>query len=263
MTPVDRLTGGPPAWATRRGRAYLALNRRRRVVAAGLVAVAALIVAAGLRAPPPPTVGVLAAAHDLAGGAELGAGDVVTVRLPPAAVPDGALRDHAAGRRTAGPLRRGEPLTDARLLGPGLLAGYPPGTVAAPVRVADADVGALLQSGDHVDILAAAPGSDGVTDDPAALGTGAASPGAAPGAGHPVRAAGARVGGGARAERDEPVPDAAGVIARDAPVVAVVGGGGSVGRDGVLVVVAVSGVVAGVLAREGVGARVSVTIRSR
>jgi hypothetical protein len=236
------------------------LNRRRRVVAAVLVAVAALIVAAGLRAPPPPTVGVLAAAHDLAGGAALGAADVVTVRLPPAAVPDGALRGRAAGRRTAGPLRRGEPLTDARLLGPGLLAGYPPGTVAAPVRVADADVGALLQSGDHVDILAAAPGSDGVTDDPAGLGAGAESSGAAPVAaggasGRPVRAASASAG------RGEPVPD--GVVARDVPVVAVIGGGGSVGREGVLVVVAVAGVIAGVLAREGVGARISVTIRSR
>jgi Flp pilus assembly protein CpaB len=209
------------------------------VVAAALAAVAALIVAAGLRAPPPPTVGVLAAAHDLAGGAALRSGDVVTVRLPPSAVPDGALRDHAAGRRTSGPLRRGEPLTDARLLGPGLLAGYPQGTVAAPVRVADADVAALLQTGDHVDILAAGSASGGVTDDPAAAGAGAVA-------------------------RDEPVPDGAGVVARDVPVVAVVGGGAeSAGREGVLVVVAVPGGVAGVLARDGVGARISVTIRSR
>ncbi|MGH3388636.1 MAG: RcpC/CpaB family pilus assembly protein, partial [Actinomadura sp.] len=77
-----------------------------------------------------------------------------TVALPAAAVPDGALRSGAPGRVLAGPIRRGEPLTDARLLGAGLLDGYGPGMVATPVRIADAGVARLLRPGDRVDVLA-------------------------------------------------------------------------------------------------------------
>jgi len=49
--------------------------------------------------------------------------------LPRALVPAGALLlDEAAlGRLVAGPVRRGEPLTDVRLLGAGLLAVAEPG----------------------------------------------------------------------------------------------------------------------------------------
>jgi hypothetical protein len=56
----------------------------------------------------------------------------------------------------AAPVRRGEPVTDVRLVAPGLLDGYP-GLVAAPVRVADAGAVGLLRVGDHVDLLAAGP----------------------------------------------------------------------------------------------------------
>lgn len=155
MSTVERLAGGPPLWRTRRGRAVLGLVRRRRLVAAVLAVLGVLGLVGAVRPPPRRTVPVLAAAHDLAGGVPLRAGDLATVRLPPAAVPAGAVRAGAAvGRMPAGPVRRGEPLTDARLLGPGLLAGYGPDVVAAPVRVADADAVALLRPGDRVDVLA-------------------------------------------------------------------------------------------------------------
>jgi pilus assembly protein CpaB len=59
----------------------------------------------------------------------------------------------------AAPLRAGEPVTDVRLLGPGLTALLPPGRVAAPVRLADLAVAGLAAAGDRVDVLATAPGA--------------------------------------------------------------------------------------------------------
>jgi Flp pilus assembly protein CpaB len=84
------------------------------------------------------------------------------VRYPVDAVPDGALREVTAteGRVLAGALRRGEPVTDARLVAPGILDGYP-GTVAVPVRLADPAAVMLLRTGDRVDLIAAAPDGAG------------------------------------------------------------------------------------------------------
>lgn len=133
-----------------------AAARHRALLAAGL---AAASVAAGLSAvapAAPPTVAVLSAAHDLAAGTVLGPDDLVTAELPRELVPAGALVDAAAvaGRLVAGPVRRGEPLTDVRLLGAGLL---PPGPdVAVPVRLAEPATGALVRAGDTVDVLSAA-----------------------------------------------------------------------------------------------------------
>ena len=96
------------------------------------------------------------AAKDLAGGSMLAAPDVRVAYLPAAAVPAGALPSVAAaiGRTLAGAVRRGEPLTDARVVGPSLakLAGGP-GNVAVPVRLADPGVARLLRPGDRVDVV--------------------------------------------------------------------------------------------------------------
>lgn len=141
-----------------------ALSRHRILLAAGLAAAA---VAAGLTAvapPQEPRVLVLTAAHDLAAGAALLPEDLVAVAVPTALLPEGALQDaaDAVGRLAAGPVRRGEPLTDVRLLGAALLprdAGGASGTagfdVAVPVRVAEPLVAALVLPGDRVDLLAA------------------------------------------------------------------------------------------------------------
>src|SRR5262249_35755000 len=61
----------------------------------------------------------------------------------------------AVGRMLAGSVRRGEPLTDARVVGPGLtmLAGGP-GSVAAPIRLADPAVATLLREGDRGGVVA-------------------------------------------------------------------------------------------------------------
>ncbi|MGW5262575.1 SAF domain-containing protein [Microbispora sp. NPDC004025] len=134
--------------------------RRRRPIAAVLAGLAVACVLLAVRAPG--GVEVLAAARDLPGG-RLAPSDVMVVRLPPDAVPAGAYvpGTSVAGRVVAGALRRGEPLTDARLLGPGLfrqaLAGQAPAgqVVATPIRIADPDAARLLSPGDVIDVLAA------------------------------------------------------------------------------------------------------------
>ena len=101
---------------------------------------------------------MLTAAHDLAAGVVVGSGDLRRAPYVPGSVPDGTLADAAAalGRTTAGPVRAGEPLTDARLVSASLLEGYP-GLVAVPVRIGDPGAVRLLRVGDRVDLLAADP----------------------------------------------------------------------------------------------------------
>lgn len=153
---------GAPASLRDRGatlarRVRRTLLLRRRLLAALLTAVA---VATGLQltAPPAPdTVRVLAAAADLPAGTTLTADDLTEVDLPPAARPSGAVdRGDARGRQLASPLRRGEPVTDVRLVSPSLLDGQP-GLVAVPVRIPDAGTVDLLRVGDEIDLLAADP----------------------------------------------------------------------------------------------------------
>ena len=138
---------------------------RRRLAAAGLVAVAVLAGLHALAPAPPPTVTVWAAAHDLSGGQPLAPADLARLALPVAAVPGGALRagTHVVGRLLAAPVRRGEPLTDVRLLGASLLAALPQaGLVAVPIRVADGSAAAaVVKPGDLVDVLETADPAGG------------------------------------------------------------------------------------------------------
>ncbi len=129
--------------------------RRRRLLAALCALVA---VWAGLRAtaaPPADTVPVTVAVRDLGAGVVLGPDDLVTARFAPGTVPSGHVRD-PVGRQLAGPLRRGQPVTDAALLGPSLVRGRPD-LVALPVRLPDTALAELLHVGDQVDVVAADP----------------------------------------------------------------------------------------------------------
>jgi Flp pilus assembly protein CpaB len=137
----------------------------RRAAAAVLVAVALVLALrpspapAGSRAPA--TVPIAVAALDLPAGTMLAPADLTTAQLPAAVVPNGVTADPGAlvGRVLAGGVRTGEPLTDARLVGPGLTALLPHGQVAAPVRLADLAVAGLVGTGDRVHVLAALPES--------------------------------------------------------------------------------------------------------
>lgn len=149
--PLDRLTAA--AGAVRRR-----VLARRRLLAALLVAVA---VAAGVRAataPPPPSVPVLTAARDLPAGSVLAADDLVTVAYAAGTRPTGATADAGTvlGETLAAPMRRGEPVTDVRLVGPALTAPDPD-RQAVPVRLPDAAAVALLRPGDRVDLVATDP----------------------------------------------------------------------------------------------------------
>jgi pilus assembly protein CpaB len=163
-----------------------------RQVAAGALACLALVLA--LR-PPPTAVGapseqatvpVVVAAADLAAGAVLAQGDLRATRLPTGLIPAGAVAEPAdlTGQVLAAPLRSGEPVTDVRLVGPGLWSSVPDGQVAAPVRLADLAMATLLRAGDRVDVLAAVGDVDiGAATGPAPSAEVVAEPAATGGAG--------------------------------------------------------------------------------
>jgi pilus assembly protein CpaB len=132
-----------------------------RRAAAALLAVMALALALRPEAAPAAQrseqrLPVVVAVHDLAAGTVLTATELRTTRLPPAYVPAGVVPDAASlvGRVVAGAVRAGEPLTDVRLVGQGLTRLLQDHEVAAPVRLADLAVAALVRTGDRVDVLA-------------------------------------------------------------------------------------------------------------
>ena len=98
---------------------------------------------------------VVVATHDLPAGARVTDADLESVEFRPGTEPDGLVED-PAGRLLASSVRRGEAVTDARLVGPTLVDGHP-ALVATPVRIPDAAMAALLNVGDRVDVLAADP----------------------------------------------------------------------------------------------------------
>jgi Flp pilus assembly protein CpaB len=138
---------------------------RRRLLSAGLAAGAVAFALQALAPPPPAGTDVVVAARDLAAGAVVSTGDLRVAHRPAGDVPSGALTSTAAatGRPVSSAVRRGEVLTDVRLVGPAALRGLADGTVAAPVRVVDAESAALLRPGDVVDLLAASATPDAPT----------------------------------------------------------------------------------------------------
>jgi Flp pilus assembly protein CpaB len=138
---------------------------RRRLLSAGLAAGSVAFALQALAPPPPAGTDVVVAARDLAAGAVVSTGDLRVAHRPAGDVPSGALTSTAAatGRPVSSAVRRGEVLTDVRLVGPAALRGLADGTVAAPVRVVDAESAALLRPGDVVDLLAASATPDAPT----------------------------------------------------------------------------------------------------
>ncbi|KAA1251551.1 flagellar biosynthesis protein FlgA [Mycobacterium simiae] len=128
----------------------------RRVAAGGLVVLAGI---AALRSNTHPSgLEVVVAARDLAPGAALTADDLrLETRLAPT-LPDGAQTDlrSVVGTTLAGPTRRGEVLTDVRILSSRLAetaAGS--GARIVPLHLADNALIDLVRVGDVVDVLAA------------------------------------------------------------------------------------------------------------
>ena len=128
----------------------------RRIAAAGLVVLAGV---AALRPNPDgERTQVVVAAHDLSPGAALTADDLrLEKRLVPT-IPDGAQSDidTVVGSTLAGPARRGEVLTDVRLLGRRLAeSAAGPDARIVPVHPVDSALMDLVRPGDVVDVVAA------------------------------------------------------------------------------------------------------------
>jgi Flp pilus assembly protein CpaB len=129
----------------------------RRIAAGGLVILAGI---AALRPDPGDRRSdVVVAAHDLSPGVALSAADIRVERRSATTLPDGAQTkaDALVGTTLAGPARRGEVLTDVRVLGSrlaGLAAG--PDARVVPLHLADAAVLDLIRTGDVVDVMGAA-----------------------------------------------------------------------------------------------------------
>lgn len=137
--------------------------RHRRPLAALFAGLAVLLALSELRAEPPGR-SVVVAARDLASGAVLDDDDLRLATLPESAAPAHSTRrvDDAVGRTVAGPMRRGEVVTDRRVVHADLMSGFPAGTVLATVRLTDADALSSLGVGDRVDVVAVDP--EGGTD---------------------------------------------------------------------------------------------------
>ena len=129
----------------------------RRLVAAGLLAGSVALTIHALEPPAPATVAVVAAARDLPAGARLTDAHLTVVQRPERDLPGGALRDLGAARGATAisAVRRGEVITDVRVMGRAAMTGLGIGLVATPVRIADAESVGLLRPGDVVDVLAA------------------------------------------------------------------------------------------------------------
>jgi Flp pilus assembly protein CpaB len=152
-SPWRRLTAARPDWT----RTVAA----RRVAAAGLVLLAA--VAAVRSDPHGDYTEIAVAAHDLSPGVALTAADVRLERRNTAALPDGAQHDVAAvlGATLTAPARRGEVITDVRLLGSRLAESTAgPDARIVPLKLSDTALLDLIRPGDVVDVLTVAAGQD-------------------------------------------------------------------------------------------------------
>jgi Flp pilus assembly protein CpaB len=128
----------------------------RRLLAAALVVLACI--AAFRSDPDADRTPIVVAAHDLSPGVELSAADVRLEMRSAATVPDGSQSEVNAvvGARLAGPARRGEVLTDVRLLGPRLAESTAgPDARIVPLPLSDTALLDLVRPGDVVDVLAA------------------------------------------------------------------------------------------------------------
>jgi hypothetical protein len=106
---------------------------------------------------------------------QLSADDVYLETRTAATVPDGSQTDLSAvvGATLAGPARRGEAITDVRLLGPRLAeAAAGPNSRIVPLHLDDTALLDLIRPGDVVDVLAAgAQTPAGVDAEPAVVAT--------------------------------------------------------------------------------------------
>jgi Flp pilus assembly protein CpaB len=128
----------------------------RRIIAGGLVVLAGV---AALRPDPDgDRAQVLVAARDLSPGIPLTTDDVSAEKRLATTIPEGSQADldMVVGSTLAGPTRRGEVITDVRLLGSRLAESTAgPDARIVPLHLADGALVDLVRPGDVVDVVAA------------------------------------------------------------------------------------------------------------
>lgn len=139
------------------------IKRRRRFCAALLFCAAAAIAVNQLTPGNQFTEQVVTITSDLPTGNRITVEQVSLSKLPPAAVPRAALSrpEQAIGQLLTSAMRKGQILTDASLLGSGLLTGAPPGSVAVPLHIADPQSISWLRPGQLVNVVLSAQDTNG------------------------------------------------------------------------------------------------------
>lgn len=159
---LGRSSGSPNSGSPQRGpaarpyrRVARWMERNRRLIVALLLCIAAGITVQQLTPAPAFTVSAFAAASDLPAGKVLGPDDLTVLSVPRELLTPGSYagNDSPQGKQLAVALRKGQLLSDSQFLGPGLLAGSPPGTAAVPLRMADAASIQLLSPGQLVNVV--------------------------------------------------------------------------------------------------------------
>ncbi|MHA7173863.1 Flp pilus assembly protein CpaB [Arthrobacter monumenti] len=144
-TSTGQPSGAVPRW----------IIRNRRLLAALLFCCAAGLAVHQLTPADAARVKVVVAGSDLAAGQVLRPSALTLADVPPGIAPGSAYSsvEQLIGKQLGAPVRSGEILTDAALLGPGLLIGAPPGTVAVPLRVTDPGTVKLVRPGERVNVV--------------------------------------------------------------------------------------------------------------
>ncbi|OIQ71649.1 flagellar basal body P-ring biosynthesis protein FlgA [mine drainage metagenome] len=105
------------------------------------------------------SVKTLVATEEIASGTVIIAKDVALREVPIHLVADGSFHalEDAVGQIAVGGIRRGEMITDARVVAPSLLTDS--GRVAIAITLSDPANAQLVHAGDHVDVLASQDGT--------------------------------------------------------------------------------------------------------
>ncbi|MBB5914642.1 Flp pilus assembly protein CpaB [Nocardia transvalensis] len=144
-----------PAWADS--------TLLRRLLAVALAVLAGALLVRG--DPGRHESAVVVAAHDLAPGRVLAAGDLRVAAFSAGTLPDGALHEVTPllGATVSGAVHGGEILTDLRVVGSRLAtaATGTPDARIVPIRLADNAVADILRTGDRVDVIAADEAAEG------------------------------------------------------------------------------------------------------
>lgn len=146
--------------------AFALLSLKRRMIAALLAVVGVLLLVGTFHGSSGATVKTLVATHEIVSGAVIATKDVSLRDLPIHLVADGSLHStsDAIGQIAVGAIRRGEVITDARVVAPSLLGDD--GMVAIAITLNNSANAQLVHAGDRVDVLVSQGGAiatDGAT----------------------------------------------------------------------------------------------------